>query len=229
MSGPETSVWHMSLGRFKDLCIDAADPAALADFWGGALALDVGRLDDGDAVLRGPTSQHTIWVNAVPEPKSVKHRLHLDVHTLSIDELLDLGASVIDDTSFEWVVMADPEGGEFCAFLREELPASRLYELVLDCADPEATARWWQQLIGGRLDGADDEWGLKEVPGAPFEWLVFGAVPEPKSAKNRVHLDLTAPDAAAVVAHGATMLAEHQHWTVLADPEGNEFCLFPAD
>ena len=54
---------------FKDLCLDAVDPALLGAFWGALLGLAGEVLDDGDVVLRGATPQQTIWVNAVPEPR----------------------------------------------------------------------------------------------------------------------------------------------------------------
>ena len=69
----------MPLAAWKDLCIDASDPARLAGFWGALLGLAVEVHDDGDAVLRGRTPAETIWVNGVPEPKTVKHRVHVDV------------------------------------------------------------------------------------------------------------------------------------------------------
>ncbi len=55
---------------------------------------------------------------------------------------------------------------------------------------------------------------------------LFGTVPEPKTGKNRLHVDIAAPDVDALVSAGATVLAVHESWTVLADPEGNEFCAF---
>ena len=56
-----------------------------------------------------------MWINAVPEPKTVKNRMHLDVHARSVDELLALGATVLDEQP-RWTVMADLEGNEFCVF-----------------------------------------------------------------------------------------------------------------
>ncbi len=221
----------MALAAYKDLCIDAAEPARLGRFWADALRLELHLHDDGDAHLSGPTPQHTVWINGVPEPKTVKHRLHLDVHAGSLDELVALGASVVDSESFRWTTMTDPEGGEFCAFVREQPPELRLYELAQDCADAPATAEWWAELIGGRL--AHDSEGfsyIEEIPGAPFESITFAPVPEPKTVKNRVHIDVTTADLAAIVAAGATVLAEPTEqtpWTVLSDPEGNEFCAFP--
>ena len=67
---------------------------------------------------------------------------------------------------------------------------------------------------------------VADIPDAPFETLDIAPVPEPKTAKNRVHLDVFG-DVAAIAARGATVLAEQPRWTVMADPEGNEFCVFP--
>ena len=104
----------MAIARFKDLCIDAADPGVLGAFWAGALGLELHTQEGGDTYLTGPTKEHTIWVNRVPEPKTVKHRMHLDVNAGSVEELTALGATVLDDESYRWTLMADPEGGEFC-------------------------------------------------------------------------------------------------------------------
>jgi Glyoxalase-like domain len=216
----------MPPAAYKDLCLDARDPLRLGGFWAAALGLTLEERDDGDVVLRGPSPPHTVWVNAVPEPKTVKNRMHLDVHARSVEELLDLGATVVDEQP-RWTVMADPEGGEFCAFVREEPPEYRLYEVVLDAADHAAVGRWWAELLGGRcIDEGKGFVSIADIPGAPFEYLDVGTVPEPKAAKNRVHLDVVG-DAAEIVARGATVLAVHPRWTVLADPEGNEFCVFP--
>ena len=91
-------------------------------------------------------------------------------------------------------------------------------------------ASWWAALLGGAPDpdGTDDVVGLAP-PGAPFEWLVFVRVPEPKTVKNRIHWDVVGPDVTAVLDAGATLLRspdEDVSWHVLADPEGNEFCFF---
>jgi Glyoxalase-like domain len=217
----------MPPAAYKDLCLDAVDPRRLGTFWAAALGLSLDELGDGDVVLRGPSPGHGVWVNAVPEPKTVKNRMHLDVHARSVDELLDLGATVVAEQP-RWTVMADPEGGEFCAFVREEPPEYRLYEVVLDAADHRAVGRWWSELLGGRLvDEGKDFVSIADIPGAPFEYLDVGWVPEPKTVKNRVHLDVVG-DVAEIVARGATVLAGHPRWTVLADPEGNEFCVFPS-
>ena len=226
----------MPLATFKDLCLDAHDPVLVGEFWAGVLGLELHRQEGGDTYLTGPTPQHTIWVNRVPEPKTVKNRVHLDVNAGSVAELEALGATVLDAESFRWVLMADPEGGELCVFLREGPITQRLYEIVVDTGDsPEEAHRlaaWWAEVLGGRL--VDTERGFSyvdRVPGAPYDSLDFIPVPEPKTVKNRVHLDVTTADLDALVAAGATVLRAQDAdlgWTVLADPAGNEFCAFPA-
>jgi hypothetical protein len=221
------------LATFKDLCVDAVDPLLLGRFWAGVLDLDLEQREDGLVLLTGPGQGSTIWVNPVPEPVTVKQRVHLDVHVADVDDLLGLGASAVDLDSFRWAVLRDPEGGELCAFPREEVPARRLYEVVVDCADPARLAEWWAGVIGGRWDHDEEHgWaGVEDIPGAPFDYLVFVPVPEPKTVKNRIHWDVDTADLDLLTAYGARVVRpadDEIAWTVLADPEGNEFCAFPA-
>ncbi len=217
----------MALARFKDLCIDAVDSQRMGRFWAAGLGLSC---DDGGSVLRGPTEQHTVWVNAVPEARSVKQRVHLDVHGRSVAEYEQLGATVLDSESFPWTVMADPEGGEFCVFVRDEVPDYRLYELGVDAVDSRAVAQWWGKVLDAPVvhDQRGYSW-VHLIRGAPFESIDFAPVPEAKTVKNRIHWDVEADDVDALVAGGATVLRRRDDeipWTVLADPEGNEFCAF---
>ena len=125
----------------------------------------------------------------------------------------------------------------------------RWYSLVIDCHDVAAQARWWAVVLDWRIIyEADDE--VVIVPGhVTEEWLgstpweqvgpglVFVPVPEGKTVKNRLHIDLAPQlddDQAAMVesliARGATHADVGQDedeatWVVLADPEGNEFCV----
>ena len=88
---------------------------------------------------------------------------------------------------------------------------------------------------GGSLDtSADDYTSIDDVPGAPFNGFDFAGVPEPKAVKNRIHWDVTLAPGVAVddlVRAGARVLRrpdDDVRWTVMADPEGNEFCVFEA-
>jgi hypothetical protein len=199
-------------------------------FWAAVLGLELTLHGSDPASLTGPTPQHTVWVNPVPEAKTVKHRVHLDVNASSVEEVAALGATVVDGQSFRWTVMADPEGGELCVFVREGEIGQRLYELGVDCREPHTLAGWWAEVLGGRLGDEDDEvWWVDQIPGAPFTSIDFAAVPEPKTVKNRVHLDVTTSVLDALVAAGATVVRpkdDEVDWCVLADPEGNEFCAF---
>ncbi len=116
------------VATLRGVCIDAAEPARVGAFWGALLGrepADAGQGDgtSPDVVLReNPASPGpTIWVNGVPEPKTGKVRIHLDVDLRpgqSVEDLLALGASVLTEPGegTPWWVLADPEGHEFCAF-----------------------------------------------------------------------------------------------------------------
>ena len=225
---------RMAIATFKDLCLDATDPVALGEFWSRVLGLALHRQDGGDTYLTGPTDAHTIWVSRVPEPKTVKHRVHLDVNAASVQEVQALGATMLDADSFRWTLMADPEGGEFCMFVREGRITQRLHEVVIDTGDSAEAAHriaaWWAEVLGARLVDTDRGFSyVDQVPGAPYDSLDFIPVPEPKTVKNRIHLDVTATDVGDLVAAGATVLRAQDDeigWTVMADPDGNEFCAF---
>jgi hypothetical protein len=221
----------MAMARFKDLCLDAGDPSLLGAFWAAALDRTWQAQDNGDGLLTGPTPQHTIWVNRVPEAKTVKHRVHLDIYARDLADLEALGATVVEPRhgTRTWTIMADPEGGEFCAFPRAEVPAERLHGLVVDSANPESQARWWAMVYGVGVTGNDGWFTVEGVPGMPILTMDFVPVPEPKTAKNRVHWDITVPAVTPLVDAGAAVLREpggDVGWHVLADPEGNEFCAF---
>ena len=230
----------MPLATWKDLCIDASDPVRLAGFWGALLGLSVEVHEDGDAVLRGATPAETIWVNGVPEPKTVKHRVHVDVGVAALPPVLDLGATMVlpaEESGFRWSVVADPEGGEFCVFVRDDVPPdplARLRELAIDTAHDEgsaqALAEWWAEVLGGHAgEDGREYWWVEDIPDCPFACFTFAPVPEPKAVKNRIHWDVTSADLPALLDRGATVLApptERTPWHVCADPQGNEFCVF---
>jgi Glyoxalase-like domain len=115
---------------------------------------------------------------------------------------------------------------------------TRLSQVVLDATDHRALARWWADALGWAVT-LDDPREAEVAPPGPDRLglpLGFGPVPEAKAGKNRVHLDLrsaSTDDQAALVARltaaGARPVDVGQGdqfpWTVLADPEGNEFCV----
>jgi hypothetical protein len=225
----------MAIARYKDLCIDAALDERLGRFWAATLGLRF-ESDGRAGTLVGDLPEQRVWMNDVPEPKTAKNRVHLDVHTAAVDDLVALGAEVLEpaeEYDRPWTVLADPEGGEFCAFVREpaSLPQYRLYELVIDSVEPRAIASWWAAVFGVAVqsDEAKGYCWLIDIPGLPFDSWDFVPVPEPKTVKNRVHWDVTVDSVDDLREAGATVLRlpdEEISWTVCADPEGNEFCAF---
>ena len=180
--------------------------------------------DDGDAALRGATPEETIWINAVPEPRTVKQRVHLDIETTSLDTVLALGATVLvpaSESGFRWDQLADPEGGELCAFVRDEFAARRrIYEMGVDTADA-ASAHAQAALVGRRVGRARPSTttaatpGSRTCPACRSTRSTSVPVPEPKTVKNRIHWDITSDDVDGLArarrdrARGAPELARH--------------------
>ncbi|MBO1768448.1 MULTISPECIES: VOC family protein [Allobranchiibius] len=117
--------------------------------------------------------------------------------------------------------------------------ASRASNFCIDAADPYTQTRWWAQVLDDFVidpeydaDPGAEEDGLR---GPDDRFLLFLKVPEPKTVKNRMHLCLRPTDRSRdeevdrILALGATIVDDRRNgdkgWAVLADPEGNEFCV----
>lgn len=108
--------------------------------------------------------------------------------------------------------------------------------VMIDCTDLDAMSTFWCEAL--RLEEKARYpsyiWMSRLSQSGPA--LALQKVPEPRQGKNRIHLDIAAADPAAFAAHiidiGGSKVADHAHdgfkWSVLADPEGNEFCVYPA-
>ena len=116
--------------RFTELVIDCADPARVAEFWAGVLEYAViDRGPQGEVEIGGKRAgAPTLVFVPVPEPKTVKNRVHIDLNPTGADQaaelerLLALGARRVDvgqTAEVTWVVLADPEGNEFCLLRRQ--------------------------------------------------------------------------------------------------------------
>src|SRR4051812_8376955 len=103
--------------------------------------------------------------------------------------------------------------------------------ITVDCEDALPVAAFWAAALGGELDqDSTAEKAFVEAPGWGGVNLWFQRVPEHKTAKNRLHLDLRAPgevddEVARLTALGATEQARRDGLTVMRDPGGNEFCV----
>ncbi len=113
--------------------------------------------------------------------------------------------------------------------------ALRVGNITFDCDDALKVAQFWSAALGRPLGPrSGPHWasiGADDADRAEPAWF-FEKVPESKTAKNRQHLDLVDPDPSVVerlVSLGASIVAEHKlgdhGWTVMHDPEGNEFCV----
>ena len=119
---------------------------------------------------------------------------------------------------------------------------SRTANFCIDADDPRAQARWWAEVLDDfELDPDDSDPDEAGLTGPAGRWLLFLKVPEPKTVKNRMHMCLRPVDRTRdeeverLLGLGATMVDDLRRpdsgWAVLADPEGNEFCVLstPAD
>jgi Glyoxalase-like domain len=238
--------------RLVQIAMNARDDPAVGRFWAQALGWTMS--SEGPGVTNLEPAGFTypdpaaicIDVIAVPDPKTVKNRVHVDLATTStaqqaelIARLRDLGATPADvgQGDVPWTVLADPEGNEFCVL--EPRPIYRdtgpMAAVVVDCVDPRAMAQFWGEAMDWTVYTVTDDYASLRSAQGVGPYLEFIRSSDVKTVKNRVHLDLRAypgDDQATEVARlltlGATPADVGQGdvpWTVLADPEGNEFCL----
>jgi predicted enzyme related to lactoylglutathione lyase len=245
--------------RLDSVVIDATDPAALARFWATATGWPITDEETDEVVLEPPADE----AGTPTEPglplvfgraaglKTGKNRLHLDLNSRSAEDQADqvahlrrAGATPLDigQGAVPWVVMADPEGNEFCVLdPRDDYEtAGALAAIVLDTPDPARLAPFWAAATGWAavaMPGGDVRLTRPDSTGPRLELL---RVDDPKLTKNRLHLDVApgaADDQAAEVARLQALGAREadigqgtQTWVVLTDPDGNEMCvLSPRD
>ena len=114
---------------------------------------------------------------------------------------------------------------------------SAIDTITFDAHDPQRVADFWCEALGYQIGDVHPGWGIGiRDPEGSRPPLLFLIVPEGKTVKNRVHLDIRPPatkreEAERLAAVGATIVREDDGWIVLQDPEGNEFCVLdgPAD
>jgi len=238
--------------RLVHLVVDAIQPARLARFWAAALDWEIPAEQDEeiDVWPRGysypdPAALPLVFV-PVPEAKTGKNRVHLDLATESVahqaaevERLLGLGAvrADIGQGDVPWVVMADPEGNEFCVLDPRPvyLGTGAVAAVVADCRDPGAVAGFWELATGWRPGNSVDGGVSLRSPAGVGPYLELLPSADIKTVKNRMHLDVApfkgedhAAAVAALISAGAVPADVGQgavSWTVLADPEGSEFCV----
>ncbi len=226
----------------------ARDDSALGRFWAEALGWGVSSEGPGVTNVEpvgfdwpDPTAV-CIDVVTVPDPETVKYRVRLDLattsvahHTELVARLKDLGATPVD-AGQDHVVLADPEGSVFRVLLPREIyrDTGPIAAVVVDCADPRAMARFWDEALDWTLHSVTDDHAVLRSAKDVGPYLEFVRT-DGTTAWTRVHLDLMpypgddqAADVARLQTLGATSVDLGQgdaSWRCLADPEGNDFCV----
>ena len=238
--------------RLVHLVIDANDPPKLARFWAAALGWEVAAEEPDEVVVwpsgyqyPDPAALALVFV-PVPEAKTVKNRVHLDLATESaghqadvVARLRELGARPLDigQGDVPWVVLGDPEGNELCVLEPRPVYAGTgpVAAVVVDSPDPAAQAGFWELASGWVPSRSADDFAALRSPRGAGPYLEFLRIDDPKTVKNRLHPDV-APHQGEDHATAVKVLQEagavradvgqgDVSWTVLADPQGGEFCV----
>ncbi|MEU7573935.1 VOC family protein [Micromonospora sp. NPDC049240] len=238
--------------RLVQITMKARDDATLGAFW--AKALGWGLASEGPGVTNlepegfGYPDPSAVCVDLVvsSEPKTGKNRVHVDLATTSpehqvelVARLTELGAMPVDigQGDVPFTVLADPEGNEFCVLEPRTVyrDTGPIAAVVVDCADPREMARFWGEATDWTVHEVTDRHASLRSAAGVGPYLEFVRNPDPKTGWNRVHLDVRpypgadlAAEAARLETLGATRVDLGRAdipWTVLIDPEGNEFCL----
>jgi predicted enzyme related to lactoylglutathione lyase len=238
--------------RLVQVNIKARDDSALGRFWADALGWGVSSEGPGVTnvepegfVYPDPVAV-CVDVVAVPDPETVRYRVHLDLATTSaahqaelVERLKAMGAAPADvgQGDVPWAVLSDPEGNVFCVLEPRSVyqDTGPIAAVVVSCADPRALARFWGEAMDWTLHDVTDDFARLRSAAGVGPYLELLRTPGVDNGWNRVHLDLRpypGDDQAAEVARLRALGAADADvgqgdvpWTCLADPEGNDFCV----
>jgi predicted enzyme related to lactoylglutathione lyase len=228
------------------LCFDAQDPLGLARFWAGVLGWEMADSQDGIELL--PSDDTGFQIRFVPtqEPKVGQNHMHFDLTSSSLEDQqqtvarsLELGARHIDigqRPEEGHVVLADPEGNEFCVIEPDnKFLAGCGFIGALACDGSQQVGYFWSEALGWPLVwDQDQETAIRSPHGGPK--ITWGGPPlMPKTGKDRLHFDL-APhlrgdhqaEVDRLLSLGAARIDIGQQevsWVIMADPDGHEFCV----
>jgi len=229
------------------LCFDANDPLRLAGFWAGVLGWEMtDNHSDGIELLPTDDTGFSIGFLPTDEQKVSQNLMHFELTSTSLEDQqrtvarsLELGGRHIDigqRLDEGHVVLADPEGNEFCVI---EPGNSFLADCgfigALACDGSQEVGYFWSEALGWPLVwDQDQETAIRSPHGGPK--ITWGGPPlMPKIGKNRLHFDLAPPvnggqqqEVDRLVSLGATRIDIGQgdvSWVVMADPDGHEFCV----
>ncbi len=231
------------------LTFDANDPRRLARFWAGVLGWEAAdESPDGITLLPSDDTGFRLRFLPTQEPKVGQNRMHFDLTSTSLEDqqqtvarALELGARHIDvgqGPDAAHVVLADPEGNEFCVIEPgNNFLADCGFVGALACDGSQEVGYFWSEALGWPLVwDQDQETAIRSPHGGPK--ITWGGPPvAPQTGKNRLHFDVAPPaggdqqaEVERLVSLGATRLDIGQgdvSWVTMADPDGNEFCVLP--
>lgn len=232
------------MAQLAALTIAAIDPPALAAFWAGILRWPVPD-GAGDEVVVTPNDDTGFDLRFRPSdaPKTEPNRMHFDLTSNSlldqqetVARALALGGRHLDIGQLpeeEHVVLADPEGNEFCVIEPgNNFLAECGFVGALACDGTPALGYFWSAALGWPLVwDQDQETAIRSLHGGPK--ITWGGPPiAPKSGANRLHFDVTptppaeqADEVERLISLGATVAfgQSNGEWVDLLDPDGNEF------
>lgn len=240
--------------RVESVTVDAVDPVTLAGWWAEALGWVVVDVDEGEVALAGRIDADgghpypELLFLPVPEPGAGQERVHLDLNSHSlleqqatVDRLVAMGAvpaNVGQAADARFVVLGDPEGNHFCVLDPRPQYAhlGTLAGFTLAAHDAAALRDLWATATGWEVIRDDGDYVVLAAPdaGAPLEIITRPTMAH-DDRKDRIHVDVApGPDddqaevVAGLEALGARRVDIGQGdvgWVVLADQEGNEFCV----
>lgn len=230
------------------IAVNAIAPDRLAQFWAHALHWGTREADGGDIALvpMDLTGFHVLF-RPVADEKTGQNRIHFDLTTTSPDdqtdtvaELLAIGARHVDvgqDPGESHVVLADPEGNEFCIIDPDSRFLASCPRLgAVNCDGTHALGCFWSEALGWPLVWDQDEETAIQAPDGTGPKITWSGPPlMPTSGVERFHFHVAPGPGATMlstldhlVALGATRLAVSQACpgaTALADVDGNKFCV----
>jgi predicted enzyme related to lactoylglutathione lyase len=225
------------------LCFDANDPVRLVQFWAGVLGRKVAH--DGVTLLPDDDIGFGIRFTPTEEQKTAPNQMHFDLTSKSLDDqqatvarALELGGRHIDIGQLpddDHVVLADPEGNEFCVIEPgNNFLAGTGVIGALSSDGSQAVGYFWSKALDWPLVWDQDEETAIQSPrgGSKISW--GGPPVREKTAKNRLHFDLAPPaggdqqaEVDRLVSLGATRVDSEGTAVEMIDPDGNEFCVLP--
>lgn len=237
----------MAAVEFVGIRVDAHDVDRVAAFWAQILGVRLQSRPDGAIVVEpGTRGSYHIIVTATDTPKEGQNRIHFDLTTPSfqgmhdlIGRALDLGATHMDvgqSPDEPHVVLADPEGNEFCVIPPENAFLADTGAIgAINCDGSRSVGHFWSTVLNWPLVWDQDEETAIQSPigGSKITWS--GPPLMPRRGRDRLRFELAALDplpavVADLLSSGATIskAAPPEEAAVMRDPDGNDFHLVTA-